>query len=217
MNQTAVEKVITYVQNAIENRELLPGDRLPSERKLAEQLSVSRTIIRQSIQKLEHYGIVRTQPQSGTFVATFSKQQLDSLINNEISVGRYDFESLVQARVVLEAEALRLCALNRTEKDLEEIVAAFVENEENMHTERRQETDVNFHLTIAKGAHNPVIHAMLMSIIPDTLKYYEKWRLCRGSELRARSEHREMVDLITTGAKIDTREIIERHLLPSKR
>lgn len=213
MNQTGTERVIKYVQTAIENRELLPGDRLPSERKLGELLGVSRTIVRQSIQKLETYGIVKTQPQSGTFVSSFSKQQLDMLINNAIEVGRYDFESLMSVRILLEAEALRLCAANRTEQDLEDIIAAFAEYEKHMNTDRRQETDFNFHLTISKGAHNPVIHSMLLSIIPDTLKYYEKWRLCRGSEARTRAEHREIVDFISSRQTENARELIERHLL----
>lgn len=217
MNQTASEKVIKYIQDAIERHELLPGDRLPAERKLGEMLDVSRTVVRQSIQKLELYGIVKTMPQSGTFVSSFSKQQLDMLIDNAIAIGRYDFESLMAVRILLEAEALRLCAINRTEQDLDDIVAAFTEYEQNINTDRRQETDFNFHLTISKGAHNPVIHSMLLSIIPDTLRYYEKWRLCRGTEARTRAEHREMVEFISSGQCAEsTRELIERHLTPPR-
>ncbi len=74
MKQADTENVIKYVQTAIENHELLPGDRLPAERKLAEMLGVSRNVVRQSIQKLELYGIVTTLPQSGTFISSFSKQ-----------------------------------------------------------------------------------------------------------------------------------------------
>ncbi len=213
MKQADTENVIKYVQTAIENHELLPGDRLPAERKLAEMLGVSRNVVRQSIQKLELYGIVTTLPQSGTFISSFSKQQLDMLINNAINIGSYDFESLMSVRVLLEAEALRLCALNHTEQDMDDIVAAFAEYEKNLNTDRRQETDFNFHLTISKGAHNPVIHSMLLSIIPDTLKYYERWRLCRGSEARTRTEHREMVDFISSRQTENARELIERHLI----
>lgn len=216
MNDAAIEKVIKYIQNEIENHELLPGDRLPAERRLAEMLDVSRNVVRQAIQKLELYGIVKTLPQSGTFVSSFSKQQLDMLINNAIDVGHHDFESLMSVRILLEAESLRLCALNHTDAELDDIVAAFSEYEANLNTERRQETDFNFHLAIAKAGHNSVIHSMLLSIIPDTLRYYEKWRLCRGSEARTRAEHREMVDFIASRQEVDTRELIERHLIPTR-
>lgn len=214
MNDAATDKVIKYIQNAIERHELLPGDRLPAERKLCELLGVSRTVVRQSLQKLELYRIVKIQPQSGTFVSSFSKQQLDMLINNAIDVGRYDFDSLMAVRVLLEAEALRLCAINHTDQDMDNIVAAFTEFEQNINSERRQETDFNFHLTIAQGAHNPVIHSMLLSIIPDTLRYYEKLHICRKVETRTRSEHREMIDYISSRGKSEqsSRELIERHL-----
>lgn len=210
----STDKVISYIKESIESHRLLPGDRLPAERKLGEQLGVSRTIVRQSLQKLELYGIVKTMPQSGTFVSSFPKKQLDLLINNAIEVGRYDFDSLMSVRVLLEAEALRLCALNHTREDMERIVAAFAEYEQNLHTERRQETDFNFHLTISKGAHNPVIHSMLLSIIPDTLKYYEKLHLCRNVETRTRTEHREMIDYISSRGQsaADARELLDRHL-----
>lgn len=214
MNQDSLQKVINFIKEAVDSHKLLPGDRLPSERKLTEQLGVSRNIVRQALQKLELYGVVKTMPQSGTFVSSFPKKQLDLLINNAIEVGRYDFDSLMSVRVLLEAEALRLCALNHTDQDMENIVAAFTEFEQNLNTERRQETDFNFHLTISKGAHNPVIHSMLLSIIPDTLKYYEKLHICRSVEARTRSEHREMIDYISSRGKCDVsaRELLERHL-----
>lgn len=214
MNQDSIQKVINFIKEAVESHKLLPGDRLPAERKLVEQLGVSRTVVRQALQKLELYGVVKTMPQSGTFVSSFPKKQLDMLINNAIEVGRYDFDSLMSVRVLLEAEALRLCALNHTEQDMENIVAAFTEFEQNLNTERRQETDFNFHLTISKGAHNPVIHSMLLSIIPDTLKYYEKLHLCRSVEARTRSEHREMIEYISSRGQTgeSARELLERHL-----
>ena len=214
MNIPGTEKVIHYIKEAIETHALLPGDRLPAERKLGEELGVSRTIVRQSLQKLELYGIVKTLPQSGTFVSSFPKEQLDMLMHNTLEIGRYDFDSLMSVRVLLEAEALHLCAMNHTEQDIEKIVEAFTKFEQNINNDRRQETDFNFHLTISKGAHNPVIHAMLLSIIPDTLRYYHRWRLCRGAELRTRAEHRELVDYISSRGKSPelARELIEKHL-----
>ncbi|MCH5215177.1 MAG: FadR family transcriptional regulator [Muribaculaceae bacterium] len=214
MNHDNTDKVINFIKEALDSRKLLPGDRLPAERKLSEQLGVSRTTVRQSLQKLELYGIVRTMPQSGTFVSSFPKKQLNLLINNAIEVGRYDFDSLMSVRVLLEAEALRLCALNHTEQDLDNIVAAFTDFEQNLNTDRRQEADFNFHLTISKGARNPVIHSMLLSIIPDTLRYYEKLHLCRSVELRTRAEHREMIDYISSKGTSEKspRELLERHL-----
>ena len=46
-----------------------PGEKLPSERLLADRLGVSRGSIRNAIQKLEFYGLLKSMPQSGTFIA----------------------------------------------------------------------------------------------------------------------------------------------------
>ena len=92
---TPVDKVIKYIQEAITNKEYLPGDRLPAERKLSEILGVGRPHIRKAIQRLEMYGIVRTMPQSGTFIAAFSKEQMENMVSETLKVSKYDFYSLV--------------------------------------------------------------------------------------------------------------------------
>lgn len=107
---TPVDKVIKYIQEAISNKEYLPGDRLPAERKLSEILGVGRPHIRKAIQRLEMYGIVRTMPQSGTFIAAFSKEQMENMVSETLKVSKYDFYSLVYVRVLLEIEVCKLAA-----------------------------------------------------------------------------------------------------------
>ena len=99
---TQVDTVIRHIRSLLDSGRLFPGDRLPAERKIAEQLGVSRANVRTALQKLEFYGIVKTYPQSGTVVAQHTVQ-------------------------VLEVEAIRLCAMNRTEEDIESIRQALEE------------------------------------------------------------------------------------------
>lgn len=70
---------------------------------------------------MELYGIVKIYPQSGTVVSEFSKDQLDTMITDALKISKYDFSSLVYVRVLLEIEVCKLCAINRTEEDLENI------------------------------------------------------------------------------------------------
>ena len=86
-----VDTVISYIQQAITNKDYLPGDRLPAERKLSEMLGVGRPNIRKAIQKLELYGIVKTFPQSGTVISSFTKEQFDQMFNETLKVSKYDF------------------------------------------------------------------------------------------------------------------------------
>ncbi|MEL6654200.1 MAG: GntR family transcriptional regulator, partial [Bacteroidota bacterium] len=67
--ESPIEKIIRQIRGLITSGQLNPGDKLPSERKLAEKLGVGRSHVREAIQKLEFYGILKTMPQNGTMVA----------------------------------------------------------------------------------------------------------------------------------------------------
>ena len=64
-----VDKIIRQIRELISSGQLRPGDKLPSERQLSERFGLGRTNVRDAIHKLEFYGILKTLPQSGTFVA----------------------------------------------------------------------------------------------------------------------------------------------------
>lgn len=191
-----VEAVLKHIKEMLYSGALQPGGRLPAERRLAEELGVSRAHVRTALQKLEFYGIVRTFPQSGTVVAQEKMQMLESLITDALKIDRYDFASLVYVRVLLEVEAVKLCAANRTDEDLENIARALGECERNFAGERRVACDFDYHQSIAVGAHNPVIASFLLIITPDVMRYYQKYRLCTVPTEEVFQEHRLLLQCI---------------------
>ena len=70
------------------------------------------------------------------------------------------YKRQVYVRVLLEIEAIKLCARNRTAEDLENIERALEECEAKFYTEERVSKDFAYHQALARGAHNPVIAAM---------------------------------------------------------
>lgn len=212
VNSQSVKLVIEHIKKQIAERQILPGDRLPSERKLSESLKVSRSYVREALQKMELYGIVKTYPQSGTVVSEFTKDQLDTMITDALKVSQYDFSSLVYVRVLLEIEACKLCAVNRTEEDLANIEKALVELETKFDTKLRVEKDFAFHQAIAQGGHNPVISSLLLIITPDILKYYQKYKVCAVPQKTVHAEHREMLQKVREGDKDGMKELVLRHL-----
>ena len=140
-NIKQVETVLKYIKEQLYSGSLQPGQRLPAERRLAEMLGVGRAHVRAAFQKLEFYGIVQTFPQSGTVVAQEKMQVLERLITDALQIEQYDFASLVYVRVLLELEAVRLCARNRTPEDLENIEQALLECEAKFYTDERVSKD----------------------------------------------------------------------------
>ena len=125
VNSQPVKLVIEHIKKQIAERQILPGERLPSERKLSELLKVSRSHVREALQKMELYGIVKTYPQSGTVVSEFSKDQLDTMITDALKISKYDFSSLVYVRVLLEIE---VCVHQTVQKKIWRILKKHLSN-----------------------------------------------------------------------------------------
>lgn len=113
-----VDLVISRLREMITSGEVKPGEKLPPERKLAEKFGASRAHVREAIYKLQYYGIVKVQPQSGTIVTGIGDAASKGLITDFLKIDKSDFKSLVETRTLLEKESARLAALNRTEEDI---------------------------------------------------------------------------------------------------
>ncbi|MDE6374436.1 MAG: FCD domain-containing protein [Alistipes sp.] len=207
-----VDIVLKYIKEQLYSGLLQPGGRLPAERRLAEMLGVGRAHVRAALQKLEVYGIVQTFPQSGTVVAQEKMQVLEHAIADALRIEPYDFVSLVSVRLLLETEALRLCARNRTDEDLEEIGRALAACEEKFYTDERVAKDFAFHQALARGAHNPVIASLLLVITPDVLRFYHRYRVCAVPQEEVCAEHRELLRCVRERDESGAVDTLRRHL-----
>jgi GntR family transcriptional regulator, transcriptional repressor for pyruvate dehydrogenase complex len=170
--------VISKIKELINSGVLKPGDKLPAERKLASEFGVGRTQVREALHKLEFYGIIKTLPQSGSVVNGLDINTLDGLISDVLNLQDYDFFSLVETRVVLETNAIRLCAERCNESDIAKLEKAHENYIKCFDTPDRVSADFAFHRAIAEACHNPVFKAMLMIVIPDILTIYQRDRIC---------------------------------------
>ncbi len=207
-----VDTVLKHIKDLLYSGRLEPGERLPAERRLAAQLNVSRAHVRTAFQKLEFYGIVKTYPQRGTVVAQEKMQVLNSLIIDALKIDRYDFRSLVDVRILLEIEAVKLCARNRTDEDLANIEAALTECEAFFNTDQRVNKDFAYHQAIAQGGHNPVIASLLLIITPDVLRYYQRYKVCAVPSQEVCFEHRGMLRFIRERDEEGAADMLRKHL-----
>lgn len=191
-----VETVIRHIQTLVSCGRLLPGDRLPAERKLSEDLGVSRAQVRLALERLAFYGVVRTFPQSGSVLSDHAPSVIVGQISNMLEVESFDFYSLVHVRYILETEAIRLCAANRTDEDLKAIRHAHQDFIQCAGSELRDEKDFAFHTAIAKASHNPVIASLLLVVTPQVLEYYRRLKACTIGPDMVISEHQKMLEYI---------------------
>lgn len=195
VTESSNDIVISKIKELINSGVLKPGDKLPAERKLALEFGFGRTQVREALHKLEFYGIIKTLPQSGSVINGLDISTLDGLISDVLNLQSYDFFSLVETRVVLETNAIRLCTERWTEKDMQKLEKAHEYYLKSFDTPDRVSADFAFHRAIAEVSHNPVFKAMLMIVIPDIMKIYQRDRIC-APNLTVKDEHEMMMQAI---------------------
>ncbi|MCE5178480.1 MAG: FadR family transcriptional regulator [Porphyromonadaceae bacterium] len=207
--------IIEQIKNQISSGQLKQGDKLPPERQLSETFGVSRAYVRESIRKLEFCGVLKTYPQNGTYVTNLGIDAIEGLITNVLKVGSRDFYSLVETRLIIEVNSARLCAIRRSDMNLNEIEVAVAnfENEVNQNNDP-YEADLAFHTAIVKGSNNSVLKSLLEIIIPDIISSYTEYRMCSSSrELdKTVKEHRALLEAIRRQDPNEAAELMNKHL-----
>lgn len=197
-NQNPQKEIISKIRDLINFKNLEPGDKLPSERMLSEKFEVSRSSVRDAIQKLEFYGILKSIAQSGTFVANIGVIAINGMVDDILRLEEPDFKSLVETRILLELKTVRLAALRRTEEDLVKIDEALSAYREKVVAgEDAVQEDLLFHLAIAKACGNSTINTFMLTITPEIIAYFNKIHLCDDDQRFAGiKEHEAIVEAI---------------------
>lgn len=211
--QRIQKRIIAQIKALINNKNYEPGDKLPSERMLAEKFEVTRSNIRDSIQTLEFYGLVKSIPQSGTFVADIGITALNGMIDDILNLPSPSFKELVEARIFLELKGVKLAALRRTEDDLihlENALAAY--SDKVIRGEDAVQEDLLFHLAIAKASGNPTLNTFMLKITPEIITNFEKHHVCdKDTAFKGIQEHKDILDAIRSMDTAEAKNAMKKH------
>src|ERR687896_2010650 len=145
------EEVVGQLHQLIEAGKLKVGDRLPSERELAETFRVSRSSVREAIKTLENEGLVMTRQGSGTFITAVTVEAIIQPLASLLSRGKDALIDLFEMRRLVEPGIAALAAERATPADivrLKEICAA--QEQQINHDTSAVDSDAAFHLTIGR-------------------------------------------------------------------
>lgn len=197
-NQEVQNIIISKIRDLINYKNLEPGDKLPSERMLSEKFEVSRSNVREAIQKLEFYGLLVSKPQSGTFVAEIGQVAMNGMMEDILRLEEPDFKSLVETRILMELKTVRLAAQRRTKEDLKQMKVALEAYSEKVNKgEDAVQEDLLFHLAIAKASGNSTMNTFMLIITPEIITNFEKYHVCdKGLAFRGIQEHHDIFDAI---------------------
>lgn len=210
--QTLAQAVMQRLMDYIVDGELQPGDPLPSQYHLAEQLGVSRPVLREAMQGLSSVGVLEIRPGSGCYVGS-SSRATDSAALFEILTHEAALEAL-EARMVVEVELAGLAASRATASDYAEIEAILERLQRAI--ENGGETSAitsEFHRTLASSGHNAFLHQM--SQLLDQARTVQFSRIEAAlPDIRADEyeSHRELLEAIRSGDSLRARAAMQHHL-----
>lgn len=142
-----------------------PGDRLPSERQLAQTLGVGRAPVRDALKSLRLLGVIKVRQGDGTYFQRVPSDLLPRAVEWGLLLGEPKTLDLVEARQFIELATVQLAAERRDQKAIDELAGCLREMEAagNDH-DRYAEADIAFHLQIATAARNSVLRDVLASM-----------------------------------------------------
>jgi len=207
------KSIFSKIRDLINYKNLEPGDKLPSERMLSEKFEVSRSNIREAIQKLEFYGLLKSIPQSGTFVANIGAIAMNGMIDDILRLEKPNFKALVETRILLELKTVRLAALRRTDEDLEQIRVTYeAYSEKVLKGENAMQEDLLFHLAIAKASGNSTLNTLMLSITPEIITNFEKYHVCDKNQAHLGiKEHFDIYEAIRDQNPKNAKATMKKH------
>lgn len=213
-NYNVQSSIILNIKDLINDKRLDPGDKLPSERELSQRFKVTRNNLREAIQKLEFYGLLKSIPQSGTFVANIGVVAMNGMIDDILRLEDPDFKSLVETRILLELKTVKLAALRRTSSDLINIKSAMDAYERKiMLGEDAVQEDLLFHLAIAKASGNSTMNTFMLIITPEIITQFEKYHVCNDKKINhlSNNEHAEIYEAIVNQDCSKAKKVMKIH------
>ncbi len=211
------EEVIEQIKDMIYRGDLRRGDKLPSERKLKDDLNVSRASIREAFSALEMIGLIESRPGEGTFIKEEPDKNLLEPLSMSLILEENVAQELIELRKVLEVDCVRLAADRINEYELNKLSTILAKMEQRSGFEEESiELDRDFHHTIARAGKNKVLYYVMTSIM-DAMDFHIKHT---RTKLVSREEtmdqftmqHRKIYENIETGDVEGAMEEMRSHL-----
>lgn len=210
--------VVDQIKEYFINGELKPGDKLPTERELADLFKVSRTSVREALRKLEMNGIIEIKQGSGSYLKPSEDQVTGELLSSKIMNGdKKLLYEMLELRSVIEAECAFLASRRATTEDLEGIRKSLeLMNQAKNDRKLGLQSDLSFHLHIVYASHNSIFIQLMETVskhLQDTIRFTRKHRLADPERIQDTiDEHKEIYLAIASGEADLAKRLMERHI-----
>jgi len=199
--RTAGERIAERIVTAIALGEFVPGQRLPTERELAAMLEVSRTTVREALQRLQASGYVTTRRGrgGGTFVTTGQGPDSDEMIRRTLLPAWADLSEILDFRRLIEQLIARTAAQRRDERDIAAIRKAVDDYARAADREASRLADHALHQAIAQATHNARLVELSARIRREVSLGFDAEPYTAKVRQRALHQHPRLADAVIAG------------------
>jgi GntR family transcriptional regulator, transcriptional repressor for pyruvate dehydrogenase complex len=218
-NKTSKE-VFLRLQEAIVEGTLEPGSRLPSERRLAEMLNISRTSVREGLRVLDAMGLIEARTGSGKRAGTFILERpgsaLSDLLRLNVALMHFTLDEVANLRVSLEVAALGSASQQPNDKLIDELGSLVTKMEHETSRASFADLDAEFHLKLSQLSENRltsylinVCHGLILEQMRRGFNNVRDWTVTRKKFAR---EHCAILDAVKIGDIVAAISLIKAHL-----
>ena len=169
-----------------------PGSKLPPERELAADFSVSRSVIREAVSILTAFGILRARQGGGVYVCETIDDSLFESLAILLPANPQTLRELMVVRKALEVKAAELAALAATPADLADIRTAAEGIRKAPTVADKIQTGLEFHHAVARASHNQLLARLLTSLIDLFVASHRVTLQSREAQRTAVHDHSEI-------------------------
>ena len=209
----AYENVLVHIHQQVEEGLLKPGDKLPSERRLAERYGIGRSSVRDAIRILEVRGVVKPRQGGGTVVQSFSSDTLVAELAHALVRKRALVQELMEVRCMMEPPLAARAAAHASAAQIEQLESILARQGDRVRRgELAVHEDTEFHSLVAQAAGNRVMLAVLdtlVSLLTETRRRFLQ------DEERARASlagHRLVLRAIRRREPVAAEAAMRRHI-----
>lgn len=212
---SVADETVEQIAEMIRSGAYAPGDRLPSERKLVEQLKVGRTSVREAMRRLETMGLVESRQGRGNFVKDPSSEVIQASLLPHALANKETLEKLFDLREIIEVEAAARAAKRASAGQIATMKKWLQSVETNIAREDAAGlivADVEFHRQIIIATGNDILVNLMDSIV-DLLREM-RYDSTHIPELLPQivGGHRTIMAAIEAGAPEAARQAMRDHL-----
>jgi len=211
--RTAGERIAERIVTAIALGEFVPDQRLPTERELATMLEVSRTTVREALQRLQASGYVMTRRVrgGGTFVRTDRGPGADDMIARTLVPAWADLTELLDFRLLVEQLIASTAAARRDERDIGQIRIAVQGYTDAADRDSSSLADQALHRAIARATHNARLVELSAQIRREVSLGFDAEPYTPQVRKRALHHHPSLAEAVIAGDRAQAALLAAEH------